>query len=99
VDGDPVLNGVQSLLLLVVFLFFIALMVRLIFDWIQVFARDWKPRGVVLVAAEAVYTTTDPPLKALRRVLPPLRLGGIQLDLAFTVLLLVVVILLNVLSV
>jgi len=98
VDGDPVINGVQSLLLLVVFLFFIALMVRLIFDWIQVFARDWKPRGVVLVAAEAVYTTTDPPLKALRRVLPPLRLGGVQLDLAFTVLLLVVVILLNVLS-
>jgi YggT family protein len=98
VDGDPVINGVQSLLLLVVFLFFIALMVRLIFDWIQVFAREWKPRGVVLVAAEAVYTTTDPPLKALRRVLPPLRLGGVQLDLAFTVLLLVVVILLNVLS-
>jgi len=93
-----VINGVQSLLLLVVFLFFIALMVRLIFDWIQVFAREWKPRGVVLVAAEAVYTTTDPPLKALRRVLPPLRLGGVQLDLAFTVLLLAVVILLNVLS-
>ena len=92
------INGVQSLLLLVVFLFFIALMVRLIFDWIQVFAREWKPRGVVLVAAEAVYTTTDPPLKALRRVLPPLRLGGVQLDLAFTVLLLAVVILLNVLS-
>lgn len=89
---------IKGLLYLVVFIFFIALMVRLIFDWIQVFSRDWRPHGVVLVAAETVYTATDPPLKALRRVLPPLRLGGIQLDLAFTVVLLVVVILLSVLQ-
>jgi len=89
---------IKGLLYLVVFIFFIALMVRLVFDWIQVFSRDWRPRGVVLVAAETVYTATDPPLKALRRVLPPLRLGGIQLDLAFTVVLLVVVILLSVLA-
>lgn len=81
-----------------VMLFLIALIGRLVFDWIQVFSRDWKPRGVVLVAAEGIYTVTDPPLKALRRVLPPLRLGGIQLDLAFTVLLLAVIILNNVLS-
>ena len=91
-------NGLKSVLYLVVFLFFIALIIRLIFDWIQVFSREWRPRGVVLVAAEGVYTVTDPPQKALRRVLPPLRLGGIQLDLAFTVVFLVVLILLSVLS-
>jgi YggT family protein len=65
----------------VVFLFFVVLIGRLILDWIQVFARDWRPRGAMLVVAEGVYTATDPPLKALRRVLPPLRLGQIQLDL------------------
>lgn len=91
-------SGLKSVLYLVVFLFFIALIIRLIFDWIQVFSREWRPRGVVLVAAEGVYTVTDPPLKALRRVLPPLRLGGIQLDLAFTVVFLVVLILLSVLA-
>ncbi|HEX2806124.1 MAG TPA: YggT family protein [Kineosporiaceae bacterium] len=91
-------NGLKSVLYLVVFLFFIALIIRLIFDWIQVFSREWRPRGVVLVAAEGVYTVTDPPLKALRRVLPPLRLGGIQLDLAFTVVFLIVLILLSVLA-
>jgi YggT family protein len=89
---------VLQLLGFVVFIFFIALILRLIFDWVQMFSRDWRPRGVVLVAAEAIYTTTDPPLKALRRVIPPLRLGGIQLDLAFMVLFLITVILLNVLS-
>ena len=87
---------VFGLLYLVVFLFFIALIIRLIFDWIQVFSRDWKPRGIVLIAAEAVYSVTDPPLRALRRIIPPLRLGQVQLDLAFTVLFLLTIILLNV---
>lgn len=90
---------VLSLLRLVVFIFFIALIVRLIFDWVQVFSRDWRPRGVVLVAAEGVYSVTDPPLKVLRRVIPPLRIGGIQLDLAFMLLFFIVVILLRVLPV
>ena len=59
---------------------------RLIIDWIQVFARDWRPRGVLAVLCEAVYTVTDPPLRALRRVIPPIRLGGVALDLSFIVL-------------
>jgi YggT family protein len=89
---------IKQLLYLVVFLFFVSLIIRLVFDWIQVFSRDWKPRGIVLVAAEGVYSVTDPPLRALRRVIPPLRLGAVQLDLAFTVLFLVVLILLGVLG-
>ncbi len=78
-----------GVLAIVALLFFIALLGRLVFDWIQVFSRDWRPRGVVLVVAEAVYSVTDPPLRALRRVIPPLRLGPVQLDLAFTVLFIV----------
>jgi YggT family protein len=91
-------SAIKSLLWLVVFLFFISLIIRLVFDWIQVFSRDWKPRGVVLILAEAVYSVTDPPLRALRRVIPPLRLGAVQLDLAFTVLFVVVLVLLGVLG-
>jgi YggT family protein len=82
----------------VVFLFFITLIIRLVIDWIQVFARDWRPRGVALVVAEGVYSTTDPPLKALRRVLPPLRFGPVMLDLAFILLFLICTILLGILS-
>ena len=70
----------------VVLIFFICLIGRLILDWVQALSREWRPRGVVLVLAEAVYTVTDPPLKLLRRILPPLRLGAVQLDLAFLVL-------------
>lgn len=82
---------------LIVFLFLLALIGRLILDWIQVFARDWRPTGPVLVVSVAVYQVTDPPIRALRRVLPPLRLGSVQLDLAYTVVFLIVIVLLGVL--
>ena len=77
---------VAQILYVVVWLFLIVLLVRMVFDWVQTLAREWRPRGVVLIVAEAVYTITDPPLRALRRLIPPLTLGGIRLDLAFMVL-------------
>jgi len=77
---------VFQVLSLLVGLFLIVLVIRVVFDVVQQFARDWRPRGVVLVLAEVVYTITDPPLRALRRVIPPLTLGAIRLDLAFIVL-------------
>ena len=69
-----------------VLIYFLLLFVRLVLDWVQVFARDWRPRGAALVVAEVTYTVTDPPLKALRRVIPPLRIGQVSLDMAFLVL-------------
>lgn len=82
------LGVVISVLVFVLNLFFIALICRLVLDWIQVLAREWRPRGPVLVFAEGVYSVTDPPLKFLRRIIPPLSLGAIRLDLAFLVLIL-----------
>lgn len=68
--------------------YFLVLIVRLILDWVQVFSRDWRPSGVLLIIAESVYSLTDPPIRFLRRFIPPLRLGGVALDLAFLVLIL-----------
>ena len=63
---------------------FIALLwVRFVFDWVQVFARSWSPSGPLLVLLEFVYSVTDPPIKALRRVIPPLRLGSVAIDVSF----------------
>jgi YggT family protein len=81
---------VAQILYLVLWLFFVALLVRLVFDFVQMFARSWVPKGIVLVLLEAVYTVTDPPLRALRRIIPPLRLGSIALDLGFLVLIIAV---------
>lgn len=90
-------NPVASVVRFVVFLFFVVLLGRLVLDWVQAFARDWRPRGALLVVAEAVYTITDPPLKALRRIIPPLTLGAVRLDLAFLVLMLVTSVLMGIL--
>ena len=75
--------------------FIVLLFVRLIVDWIQIFARSWVPRGPVLVVLEGVYSATDPPVKALRKIIPPLRLGGVAIDLSFVALLLICYILLS----
>lgn len=80
------MNPVIGLLVWLINVYIMVLIGRLIIDWIQVFARDWRPRGVLAVICEAVYTVTDPPLRALRRVIPPIRLGGVALDLSFIVL-------------
>ena len=61
---------------------------RLVIDWVQLLARQWRPSGFVAVLCEAIYSVTDPPLRALRRVIPPIRLGGVMLDLSAMVLLL-----------
>ncbi|MFD1719293.1 YggT family protein [Georgenia deserti] len=75
---------------LLLLLYIVVLLARLVFDWIQVFARDWRPRGIVLVIANAIYGLTDPPLRFLRRYIKPLPLGQIQLDLSFLVLFLAI---------
>jgi YggT family protein len=77
--------------------FFIALLwIRFVVDWVQVFARAWTPHGILLVLLEGVYSITDPPIKALRRVIPPLRIGSISLDLSFLIVIIAAYVLLRI---
>ena len=89
------MNFIGGIIELVLGAFIVLLFVRLIVDWIQIFARSWTPRGPVLVVLEGIYSITDPPVKALRRIIPPLRLGGVAIDLSFVALLLICYILLS----
>ena len=82
-------NILSSILLV----FLVLLFARFVVDWVMVLARSWRPSGLVAAGLEVVYATTDPPLKAIRKVIPPLNLGSIRLDLAFMVLLIAVYIL------
>jgi YggT family protein len=90
------LQYLREVLTYVLTIYLVVLIGRMIFGWVQVFARDWRPTGVLLVLAEAIFTVTDPPLKFLRRFIPPLRLGMVAMDLSFMVLFIVVLILLEV---
>jgi YggT family protein len=86
-------NIVKLVLFYVLSVYLLLLIGRLILSWVQAYARDWHPRGVVLIIAEGVYSATDPPLRLLRRYIPTLRLGTVALDLSFMLLFLVVLVL------
>jgi YggT family protein len=89
-----ILSVIYAALLVV----FIAMWVRFALDWVQVLNPGFRPRGVLVFLAEASYTITDPPLRAVRRVIPPLQLGSIRLDLAWTIVLIVLLILMSLVS-
>ena len=91
-----VVSLIASVLNLALLLYVFVLLARLILDWIPFFNREWRPRGAGLVAAELVYTVTDPPIKLFRRFIPPLRVGAIAIDFGFALTMLLCFILLSI---
>ncbi|MCM3781037.1 MULTISPECIES: YggT family protein [Microbacterium] len=80
-------------------LYLLVLFARLILDYIPMFNREWRPKGAGLVAAEIVYTITDPPIRFFRRIIPPLRIGSLSLDFGFSLTILIVLILMNIVGI
>ena len=87
------MNVVRDVFFYALSVYLVLLIIRLIFTWVQMYARSWTPTGVLLVIAEGVYSATDPPLRFLRRYIRPLRIGSVALDLSFILLFLVVYVL------
>ena len=87
------MNIFRDVAFYVLSVYLVLLIGRMILSWIQVYARTWSPRGVLLVIAEGVYSATDPPLRFLRRYIPSVRLGNVALDLSFILLFLAVYVL------
>lgn len=82
------MSGVGEIIATILWIYFLVLLARFIIDLVQMLSPDWKPKGPILVIAEVVYTLTDPPLKLLRGIIPPLKIGQVALDLSFLVLIL-----------
>jgi YggT family protein len=84
---------VWQIVFLLLWLFRLALLLRIVFEFVRMFARAWRPAGTSAVALEILYSTTDPPVKLLRRIIPTVRVGGVGFDLSIIVLLVVIYIL------
>ena len=84
---------VGNVLLFVLWIALLLLIARFVLDWVQMLARNWRPRGFVAVLCEGLYSVTDPPLRAVRGVIPPLRLGSVMLDLSPMILIIAIYIL------
>lgn len=90
------MSVVWRVLWLLLLVYLLLLLTRLVVEWVRVFSRNWRPAGAVAAGLELVYSATDPPLRLLRRFIPPLNLGTVRLDLGFMVLMIVVYVLLSV---
>lgn len=85
-----VVAGVAYVFLLA---YFFLMWTRLILDLVQNFSRQWRPRGVALVLAEIVFSLTDPPIRLVRKVLPPIRMGVAALDFSWSIVMILVIVL------
>jgi YggT family protein len=89
------MSVIGSLLGLILLLFLIVLVVRAVLDWTSVLASG--SQGVER-AREISHRVTEPVIAPVRRVLPPVRIGSVQIDLAFTVVFLATVVLRSLVS-
>jgi len=85
-------SAIFTILYFLLLLYFFVMWGRFALDIVQAYNRSWRPRGGLLVVSEFVYTVTDPPIRAVRRALPPLRMGPVALDFGWTIVMLVVII-------
>ncbi len=98
-----VVSIISTVVYVVLFVFLIFMWARFVFDLIvsldRAFRdRSFRPKGVLLVLAELSYTLTDPPIRAVRRVVPPLRIGNLALDFAWSIVMLALIILMSIVS-
>jgi YggT family protein len=93
------LSIIGQVIYLLLWVFLIALWARVIMGFVFQYARRWRPRRGAAASLEVVWSVTDPPVHALRRVIPPLRVGTVSIDIAFWVLLLVLYLLMKVVEV
>ncbi|MFV0373186.1 YggT family protein [Microbacterium sp.] len=91
-----VLQTVAAIANVLLLIYILLMLARLIMEYIPMFNREWRPRGFGLVLAEIVFTVTDPPIKFFRRLIPPLRIGPVALDLGFALTMLLCFVLLSV---
>lgn len=73
--------------------YLLLLIARWIIDLVLVLSRSFRPAGPLVLLFEIVYTATDPPLRFIRRFIPPLRVGSVALDLGFLLLFILIIVL------
>ncbi|WP_368072975.1 YggT family protein [Curtobacterium sp. MCBA15_008] len=86
------MSAIFTILYFLLLFYFFVMWGRFALDIVQAYNRSWRPRGGLLVVSEVVYTLTDPPIRTVRKALPPLRMGPVALDFGWTIVMLVVII-------
>ena len=83
------MSGLALVALVALVVFFLVMWARLVLDWMRVLRPEWRPRGAALVAAETAYAITDPPIRVVRQIIPPIRVGGARVEFSWSIVMLV----------
>jgi YggT family protein len=89
---------VWNVLYWLLLIYFFLMWARFVLDLVRTFNRSWRPRGGWLIVVETIYSITDPLVRFFRRLVPPIRIGQIALDLGWSLAMLVVIIAMTVVS-
>ncbi len=89
---------IWNILYTLLLIYFFVMWARFVLDLVRTFNGSWRPHGGWLVAVEAVYTVTDPPVNFFRRLVPPIRIGQVALDLGWSLAMLLVIVAMTVVS-
>jgi YggT family protein len=76
----------------------LVLLMRLVVDWGALLAGPPAHGSIRARAAQALYAVTEPVLAPVRRLLPPLRFGGVGIDLSFILVFVVLSVLRSIVS-
>ena len=87
-----------ALITIILYVLYVSMLLRMLFDWVRMFALGWRPKGIVLLFASGVYAVTDWPMNLLRRLIPPVRVGNVALDTGFLILIVLLSFLLNIMT-
>jgi YggT family protein len=88
-----IISTIAGILYAALLIYLLIMWARFIIDIVQVINRQWRPKGFLLVVTEVAYVLTDPPLRLVRRLIPPIRAGGMALDFAWSIVMLAVIVL------
>jgi YggT family protein len=85
------MSAVGALLGLALLIFELVLVARIVLDWVGVFASGGG--GELARVRGWTHAVTEPVIGPVRRIVRPVRLGGVSIDLAFTVVFVLVLLL------
>jgi YggT family protein len=78
-------NPILVVVCLALTIYFWILLLRVVLSWAEVFGfrRPWS--GPLATAISLLYTVTEPVLRPIRNMIPPLRMGAMGFDLSILI--------------
>lgn len=86
-------NPIARLLCIAAEIYLIVLLAKVVLSWVVVLGGRPPASGPVRVVVDVIDDVTEPVLRPLRNLIPPVRMGAVGLDLSIIVLFVILIVL------